>query len=58
MHKARPKGQFWNTAAKAMSKYKVTLSPIDLYPMMDKVILHELTHTRAGGNTADVSNPV
>lgn len=36
-------------AAKAKSKFKLALSPIDLYPMMDKVILHELTHTRAEG---------
>lgn len=35
------------------------MTPIDLYGQLEKVILHELGHTRSGGDLADLpsSNP-
>ena len=41
-------------AADAIRRYKGT--PIDLYGLLEATILHELTHTKAGGESDDIAS--
>lgn len=51
---AKIKGNFWKYLSKAMVKLHVVLSPVDVASLLDKVILHELSHTRNAGKSLDV----
>ncbi|SMY20775.1 unnamed protein product [Zymoseptoria tritici ST99CH_1A5] len=39
----------------AQNPFNYPLAPVDAYGLLEKVILHELTHTLAGGKSDDVS---
>lgn len=54
---AQKKARFYETVSKALSKMHTLLTPIDVDSLLDKVILHELTHTRPGGESLDVDGP-
>lgn len=54
---AQFKARFWQAVSKSLSKMHTLLTPIDVDSLLDKVILHELTHTRAGGEAVDVDGP-
>lgn len=52
------KKRFMQGVTKILKSKKVnSLTEIDVLSLFDKVILHELTHTRPGGQTNDVSFP-
>ena len=48
------KSQFYSVLSKRLVKMDTLRSPIDVMSLLDKVILHELMHTRSGGETRDV----
>lgn len=54
---AEAKGLFWRAISKGLSKTHKLLTPIDVASLLDKVILHELSHTRIGGEALDVDGP-
>jgi hypothetical protein len=51
---AQPKALFWRAVSTSLSKMHTLLTPIDVDSLLDKVILHELTHTRVAGVAEDV----
>ncbi|KAJ5216528.1 uncharacterized protein N7498_002935 [Penicillium cinerascens] len=57
LKEAEAKGLFWRAISKGLSKTHMLLTPIDVTSLLDKVILHELTHTRVGGESVDVDGP-
>lgn len=54
---AEAKGLFWRAVSKGLAKTHKLLTPIDVTSLLDKVILHELSHTRVGGEALDVDGP-
>ncbi|KAJ5464868.1 uncharacterized protein N7458_000554 [Penicillium daleae] len=54
---AEAKGLFWRAISKGLSKAHTLLTPIDVISLLDKVVLHELTHTRVAGESLDVDGP-
>ncbi|KAJ5455566.1 uncharacterized protein N7458_003830 [Penicillium daleae] len=54
---AQPKALFWRAVSTSLSKMHTLLTPIDVDSLLDKVILHELTHTRVAGVAEDVDGP-
>lgn len=48
------KSQFYSALSKRLVKMDTLSSPIDVMSLLDKVILHELMHTRNGGEARDV----
>lgn len=54
---AETKGLFYKAVSKGLTKLHALLTPIDVTSLLDKVILHEFTHTRVGGESFDVDGP-
>ncbi|KAI9678287.1 MAG: hypothetical protein M1817_006232 [Caeruleum heppii] len=57
-----PSCDAWNEKIKSLSAQildravtRFAYTPIDLFSLFDKVIIHELTHTRSGGGARDVN---
>ncbi|PKY00046.1 hypothetical protein P168DRAFT_285561 [Aspergillus campestris IBT 28561] len=57
VHKVDKKSVFWKILSKGLVKMKAVLTPMDVASLLDKVILHELTHTRNAGESDDVDGP-
>jgi hypothetical protein len=54
---AKTKAMFYQGVSKALSKMHTLLTPIDVDSLLDKVILHELSHTSVAGKSLDVDGP-
>jgi hypothetical protein len=57
MKDAQKKAKFYEKVSQRLAKMHTLLTPIDVESLLDKVILHELTHTRPGGQAEDVDGP-
>ena len=51
------KSVFYQAVTESLLKRDVALKEMDVYSLFDKVLLHELTHTRPGRKTVDVRAP-
>lgn len=54
IHNVEKKSIFYNVLSKGLTKMHAFLTPIDVRSLLDKTILHELMHTRNGGQAMDV----
>lgn len=54
---AQTKAKLYQGISKALSKMHTLLTPIDVESLLDKVILHELSHTSVAGGSLDVDGP-
>jgi hypothetical protein len=54
---AQTKAMFYQGLSKGLSKIHTLLTPIDVDSLLDKVILHELSHTSVAGKSLDVDGP-
>lgn len=48
------KSIFYQALTQSFLKHDKVISPMDVFSLFDKVLLHELTHTRPGTQTVDV----
>ena len=51
------KSVFFQAVTKSALDHEKVLTNMDVFSLFDKVLLHELTHTRPGGATVDVRIP-
>lgn len=56
IRKLPKKSRVYDKLSTGLVKMDTLLSPIDVLSNLDKVILHELTHTRNGGESKDVDD--
>jgi hypothetical protein len=54
---AQTKAKVYQKVSKALSKMHTLLTPIDVESLLDKVTLHELSHTSIAGGSLDVDGP-
>jgi hypothetical protein len=54
---AKMKAKIYQGVSSTLSKMHTLLTPIDVVSLLDKVILHELSHTRVAGESLDVDGP-